>query len=274
MRPLQNKGPDGVVWFDRLPRGDLGEVVPPLWLRRAVVAELGGLEARFGPIVRTEQVINAPLGCGSFGCVFALADGRVLKVTSDEDEGPASERIRQLQVARHEIDGRSILAGTAKIDAVFRFRTKHRVYGEPGPIYGIVRERVGEAGEDIPLELGNALDFYTDGWDAWAAAEGEPGQVLGVAMARAGLAFLDAGGAEQRWMGALLAALWRDGYPLMDSHQCNVARRLASVGPGSEAGQVVIFDFGGSASCPLGHFVHLGNVVNRGQRPPVEIGIL
>jgi len=272
-RLLRNRGPEGPILFHPLARDE--ELLPPLWLRRALVADLGAIERRFSPITRTERVIDAPLGCGAFGCVFALADGRVLKVTSDHDEGPATERIRLLQSTGRKIESRSILAATARIDAVFRLKHDYRVDTERSPLYGIVRERVGDAGEDIPMALANDLDFYTDGWDAWGEAEEGPGRLLGVTMARVGLSFLRDGAAEQRWMGALLAALWRDGYPLMDAHRCNVARRLARVGAGTRAGQIVFFDFGGGASCPMGHFARAGNgIQNKAPVPRVEIGTL
>lgn len=270
MRPFRNKGLEGDLLFARLDKSD-----PPLWLRQSLAEELGKIEARFSPVVRVEQVINAPLGCGSHGCVFALEDGRVLKVTSDPDEGPASERIRILQEQGRRFKGHSILETTAKVDAVFRFRRTTKVYQESVPIYGIVREQVGEAGQGIPVELGCDLDFYTDGWDAWACAEGRPGRVVGVAMARVGLSFLSSGVGVSKKLGAMLGGLWDDGYPLMDPHQCNVALREKSVGPGSRRGQIVVFDFGGGASCPLGHFVHPQDVVhNKARRPPVEIPFL
>jgi len=238
-------------------RTEPGSDEPPRWLRSLLSRHLARIEERIGTrIVRSDapRMIYKPLGCGMFGCVFGLEDGRVLKITSEEIEGPLSERIRRLQTHGDKAQRWPVLASTARIDAVYRFPERARcdITEDWQEIYLIVRERVGDAGEDIPEDLARALDEHTAGWETYSFAEEddeEAGRLLGSMMARVTLpSIYRAGGVDGKRIAALLRLLWRQGGPLMDVHRYNFARRLMDGSGGAKVGQIVCFDFGSHQS--------------------------
>ncbi|MAG25772.1 hypothetical protein CMI47_09360 [Candidatus Pacearchaeota archaeon] len=230
---------------------------PEVWLRLAVAKNLDKIEDRIGTtILREHRTITAPLGCGAFGCVFRLADGRVLKVTSDEAEGPLSFWVLRMQRKRKVIKGHPIISMTAKMHDVFLFPKKVQLYGEWAPVYGIVREEVDDPEVDVPQLLLDAVDFYTDGWDSYCQAMEDGGRIIGAAIARQGLRKIRRAGRDGRAMAALLEYCWARGIPLMDVHGRNLATRLhGGRSKHHRRGQIVIFDFGGTEHCSMGPVV-------------------
>ena len=242
------------VLFARAPEG---KDDPEAWLRLAVAKNLENIEDRMGTtILREKKIINIPLGCGAYGCVFQLADGRVLKVTSDEAEGPLSYWIMGLQKKGQKIKGFHILEMTSKIDDVFAFPNRVKLYGENSPVYGIVREEVAPPEVRIPEKLMDAVDFYTDGWDSYCQTDERGGRVIGVAVARLGLKKIRRSGTHGRAMASLLEYCWDLQIPLMDVHGRNLARRIYDGrSKYAKKGQIVIFDFGGTERCSMGPVV-------------------
>lgn len=230
------------------------------WLRKLLARYFHRVEDHIGAQIARRQeprTVYRPLGCGAFGCVFALSDGRVLKITSDENEGPLTERIHRLQ-RRSALSGRwPIMASTARVDTVFRFPQRVRCDPDEDPqwIYGIVRERVDEAADDIPEDLASAMDLYTYGWETYCMDDEPGGRLIGSMIARAAIPKVyRSGGVYGKRIAALLRSLWNEGGPLMDVHRYNLARRLESGVGGARIGDVVIFDFGSDPSYPMGQY--------------------
>jgi hypothetical protein len=232
---------------------------PEGWLRETLALNLEKIEARIGTrLVRSGGVISRPLGCGAFGCVFRLEDGRVFKITSDDSEGAYSLWIYRLQQAKARTKVGPVLAVTARVDDVFRFPRRKRVDGQLAVIYGIVREQVGSASHAIPRPLRKGVDLYTDGWDTFGTSDAlDPAEkgarFLGVAIARLGLEKIKSAGIEGRRLYEFLVYAWQRGIPIMDIHTYNLARRITSGPGGAHAGQIVLFDYGGSTSCRISH---------------------
>ena len=253
--PFRHRTQNGrPILFARSPDG---RDEPEIWLRLAVAKNLEKLEDRMGTtIIRENRTVNPPLGCGAYGCVFQLADGRVLKVTSDEAEGPLTHWIMGLQRKSQRIKGFHIIEMTTKIDDVFVFPKKVQLYGENSPVYGIVREEVDPPKVGIPQALMDAVDFYTDGWDGYCQTEERGGRVIGVSIARLGLKKIRRSGAPGKAMASLLEYCWDLGIPLMDVHGQNLARRITGGrSKYRKPGQIVIFDFGGTERCSMGPVV-------------------
>lgn len=233
---------------------------PQAWVRQLVARYLHEIEQRAKTkIVRRAGVVMEPLGCGAFGCVFELEDGRVLKITSDETEGAYSRWVQQLQSRRVRTRIGPVLAVTARVDDVFRFPRRKRLYGLLTPLYGIIRERVGPAGVRLPKRLRQAVDLYTDGWDTYCTTDVlDPDQVggrtIGVAIARLGLETVRGAGIEGRRLHQFLTYAWQRGVPIMDIHSHNLARRVQAGVGGAKVGQIVLFDYGGYDSCPTMEF--------------------
>jgi len=222
---------------------DPRDPTPPQWVRGLIARHYSALEARIGaPLVDEDRTVRAPLGCGSYGCVFDLGDGRAFKVTSDVSEGPMSLYVRRLQQRNAQTRAGPVSDVTTRIDDVFRFPGVVRVPGmHAATIYGIVRERAGEVGVGLTPKLLRAAEIYTSGWDLFIGSDVEGGRVIGAAMARAGLGAVRRAGPQGRRLAGLMELAWDEGIPLMDLHPGNLATR--------EGGQVVVFDFGGSEDC-------------------------
>ena len=224
------------------------------WVYRAVARNLAALERLGAPFYRDHAGrIAGPLGCGSFGCVFLLEDGRVLKITSDDAEGPCSYEIMLLQRDRATFGPRGfpVVRVTALIDAVARLPSKMRVDGYMMTIYAVVREQVGPSGFMVPKAFSVAADRYTDGWDYYCNSDSSGGRIIGAALARAGLKRIRQSGLFGSRMGNFLDFMWRRGRPLMDPHSGNLARRLDDNIAGGVKGDVVLFDFGSSEDCQV-----------------------
>lgn len=216
-----------------------------------------------------------PLGCGAFGCVFELEDGRVFKVTSDDTEGAYSRWIQQLQQQGVRTRVGPVLAVTARVDDVFRFPRRKRLYGDLVHLYGVIRERVGPGGEGLPKVLSQAVDLYTDGWDTYCGAdvgavEEKGNRFIGVALARLGLEKVRATGVEGRRLYEMLTYAWRRGVPIMDIHRHNLARRLHGGPGGAKRGQIVLFDYGGSESCRT---IEVKNGARRARPAPLPVDL-
>ena len=241
--PYRRRTP-GRRWL-RFERGaeDPRDPTPPQWVRGLIAEHYAALEARIGvSLTGAGRTVRAPLGCGSYGCVFDLGDGRAFKVTSDMSEGPMSLYVRRLQQQGARTRAGPVSDVTTRIDDVFQFPGKVRVPGmRAATIYGIVRERAGEVGAGLTPKLMRAAELYTNGWDLFQGADVEGGRVIGAAMARAGLGAVRRAGPQGRRLAGLMELAWDEGIPLMDLHPGNLAIR--------EGGQVVVFDFGGSEDC-------------------------
>jgi len=256
-RPYRHRTP-GRGWMRFAPLADKrGNEQPMRWLRRMVASSYAQIEGRVGARILGEgRVFREPLGCGMYGCVFELSDGRVLKVTSDASEGPMTLFIKRLQDEGARTKIGPVIAVTARIDDVFVFPDKALAHGKTTAVYGIVRERTGPCCEDLPDDLAfpegltDGVNVYTDGWDAYCEAEVEGSRLLGTAIARAGLSALTRAGIEAKRLSALLELTWEAGLPLMDVHCNNLARRIIS-GRQMKVGQILVFDFGGSEDCRL-----------------------
>lgn len=228
------------------------------WIRTTLARNLAAVERRIGTRLRrveTEgglapvQALDVPLGCGGYGCVFALEDGRALKVTADESEGPLTLYVKSLQESGARTQEGPVLAATARFDDVFRFPRRVRAGGVLTPVYGIVREQLGRVGEGASTSVEDAVDLYTEGWDAFCEAQEEGGGFIGVAVARVALRRLRAAGRPGRRLAALLEYAWDDGVPLMDVHSGNLAVRQANGRGGARRGQLVVFDLGATEAC-------------------------
>jgi hypothetical protein len=110
-----------------------GHPTAPAWAARLLGAYLPRLEKRIGMRLAREPRTGklwAPLGCGTFGCVLAMEDPtRVLKITSDDEEGPLTAHVQRLQQARHRTAVGPIVQATVVIDHVLRFPTMIKVQG-------------------------------------------------------------------------------------------------------------------------------------------------
>jgi hypothetical protein len=237
--------------FDELRGADPG-TEPDNWLRQILAAYLPEIERRLGTrMTRVRGRIRQPLGCGAFGCVFLLDDGRVLKISHDDAEGAYSLFIQKMQRSGAKAGSLPVLAVTARVDDVFRFPTRKRVDGYMQTIYGIVREQVGPSDQELPPAFRQAAEVYTDGWDVFCSADGEnTRRFIGGQMARVGLQRMKALGGYSAQIGAFLELCWRSGMPLMDVHVDNLARRVerGRLSEGTRRGQIVLFDFGGATS--------------------------
>ena len=225
---------------------------PPAWLRHALLDNLACVEERVGSrIVRVRPgYIREPIGCGTYGCVFSLEDDRkVLKISHDRYEGSYSLYVKSLQDNGIHTPSGPVLAVTARIHDVFTMGEHKRK-----PIFGIVVERVEPCG-CVPIELKRAVNHYVDGWDLLCEANAERDRPSGKKIAKAtrmvdeGLVRIDESGPAGRAVGDFLRLTKEDGHPLTDVHEANLCARIFDGPGGAEAGQVVIIDFGGSATC-------------------------
>jgi hypothetical protein len=249
------------LFFDPVNPAEPEEHGPEAWVREVVARYLHDIERRIGTrLKRQGRTLEAPLGCGAFGCVFRLEDedDRVFKVTWDESEGPYTRWIQSLQQGDVRTRLGPILTVTARVDDVFRFPRRRRFYNTLQPVYGIVRERVGEGGARIPKRLAEAVNLYTNAWNEYIGADAlDPShrtprfQSMQVARLVLSDNIRGAGKTGQRLF-ELLRYAWKRGVPLMDLHSQNLARRIKSGPGGAKTGQVVIFDIGGSESCSRG----------------------
>lgn len=252
-QPYRHRSP-GKRWlqFERATDDDPKDEQPMRWLRRVIASSYVRLEEHMGTrIVREERMMGAPLGCGLFGCVFDLEDGRVLKITSDQSEGPMTWYVKGLQERKARTSVGPVLSTTARIDDVFAFPDKVVALGRSSTIYGIVRERTGPGGTGLDHSLVTAANAYTDGWDAYCEAEIHGARIIGAAIARAGIEALRESNVEGKRLAGFLELAWASGIPFMDIHAHNLALREQSGPSPMRRDQVVIFDFGGSVECML-----------------------
>lgn len=226
-----------------------------------MLRHLGDLERRHGPFARNRAGgIGPSLGRGSFGCVIPLADPtRVLKVTEDDEEGPLSLYVRDLQEARAKMGGVPVIAATARVYDVFRF---------PGQkeCYGIVRERVACGGAVTGL-FGLVADTYADAWDlAYDAARVDDRRRF-EAKARKALEAMRTLPHGDR-LAEVLLGFWSLRVPLMDAHRDNLCLRTRRTDLGGREGDVVLMDYG--ASAPGRSLGRVGSLARTG---PVAVAI-
>lgn len=239
------------VEFARRQGGDR----PPRWLVELLSKHLGRIESRAGIRLLREpgsDKLWPLLGCGSFGCVLALVDvTKVLKITSDEEEGPLTAHVHRLQSRQARTPVGPVTHATAVVFDVFRFPGKVEAsLGYRTNAYGIVREAV-DVESPLPKALVAAADAYTDGWEMHCFARGASTRALGHLMARGALETLKGKGPDGAQLGAVLEMLWNDGAPLMDAHRDNLATRFVPGPNGERPGQVLLFEYGASPFCPV-----------------------
>jgi len=224
------------------------------WVYRSVARNIDLLRAAIGcGLSTTNGIVDHVLGSGSFGSVFLLEDGRVLKVTRDDSEGPCTLAVMKLQRSGVTFGRKMpVIRVTAGIDLVFRFPKRARVDGVNTAVYGVVRELVGPPGLYVPDSFSDAVDVYTDGWDYYCDTDTAGGRIIGSALSRSGLKRIKASGRFGSRMGAFLDFMWSHGRPLMDPHSGNLARRLDDTDNGGKRGDVVLFDLGASEDIPSG----------------------
>jgi len=228
-----------------------GQKLAPTWVRRMLGRYIDTIEQQMGVRFLRKKGDLILLGCGVYGCVIALEDvTRVFKITSDEEEGPLTAWVQQLQRDGASPGGVPILQTTTKIDRVFRFPEKVKLRGYDNTIFGIVREGI-DPHQRIPKQVAEVLDSCVDGWEMACISRLESKQMLGRLMASSAVRTMVKGlfGEQARRLGAHLKWFQTTGTPFMDIHRDNVAFRINDEGPGTEAGQIVMFDFGASQLC-------------------------
>lgn len=231
-----------------------GDQVVPDFVRKTLAPVLDRVEKAIGHrLVRIKpDRIKAPLGCGSYGCVFELGDPTlVLKVSDDKLEGPYSLYMKDLQDKGTMTPEGPIVACTVRVHGVWSLPTEGTTFAWK-TMWVILLERVVPSHDcEISPALESAADLYTDGWEKIdkvktfdfddlyrrkMVSEGEKDIEAGlVAMRRT---------KDGKAIAAFLDAVKRDGAPLTDMHRDNLCRRLAAVPGGGEPGQVVVVDYG------------------------------
>jgi hypothetical protein len=111
------------------------------------------------------------IGKGHYAHVFALHDGRILKVTDDADDATAAELIRRA------VAGGELLVGLPYIDDVKRFRPEF-IENEtddelgPRPLFAIVSERVVpmKKFEALPISIRELLGYMAKN-AVWTVAD-------------------------------------------------------------------------------------------------------
>lgn len=229
------------------------DVDPDKWMRDLLTEYLGQIESRIGTrFARTQGRLRKPVGCGAFGCVFLLEDGRVFKLTQDDAEGAYSLFVQRAQQAGTRCGKTPMISVTAEVFDVFVFPKKKRTEHGLVKVYGIVREQVGESNWRLSREMRQGLTNYTNGWDLYCQNPSQSEPVLatmGGALARLALMALESSSdPHAKKIADFLTWAWDRKMPFMDLHPDNVARRLES-GPDGSAmvkNQVILFDYGGS----------------------------
>ena len=225
----------------------------PTWVYRSVAKNMDLLRDAAGcDLSKTNGAIDHVLGTGSYGSVFLLEDGRALKVTSDDAEGPCTLAVMKLQRGGATFGKRKmpVVRVTAQIDHVFRFPRKVKIDSVNTVVYGVIRELVGPPSLYVPKAFVEAADSYTDGWDYYCDADTPGGRIIGSALARSGLKKIKKSGRFGARLGEFLDFMWVHGRPLMDPHSGNLARRLEDIDSGGKRGDVVLFDLGASEDIP------------------------
>lgn len=226
-----------------------------------MLRHLEELERRHGPFARNRAGgIGPPLGRGSFGCVLPLADPtRVLKITEDDEEGPLSLYVRDLQQARASMGGVPVIAATARVYDVFRF---------PGQkeCYGIVRERVA-CGGAISGIFALVADSYAEAWDYAYDAARVSDRARYEAQARKALHAMRTIPHGDR-LAEILLGFWKLRVPLMDAHRDNLCLRTRRTDLGGREGDVLLMDYG--ASNPGRSLGRVGSLSRMG---PVAVAI-
>ena len=75
-----------------------GQKRAPTWVSRVLGRHIDAIEQQMGVRFLRKGGDLILLGCGVYGCVIALEDvTRVFKITSDDEEGPLTAWVQQLQ---------------------------------------------------------------------------------------------------------------------------------------------------------------------------------
>jgi len=102
-----------------------------------------------------DEPVGTVLGCAAWGCVFQLADSRVLKITSDEDEVAAVEAIEEARAVDAALPG--IMHVFEPPDILGKLPKSYWTRGPSGAltkttIYAYVREEVVPLPDDFEPE--------------------------------------------------------------------------------------------------------------------------
>lgn len=208
--------------------------------------------ARLGEIFGVE-VYPEGLGCGFYGCVYETDSPFVIKVTSDVDEGPMWERLRQLQQVG-EIEG-----GLPKIERVVQLDPEKGQL-KTFTVYAALREDVAQAPPWVSKK-----DFISILYDYGLEARRLPRddqRLLELADA------VSEYRPESKELGDLLYRLAELGIPPADLHEGNIGQR--SDAQFGEPGQLLFIDPGTKSVEEKVTERFAANVVRTMGRPKLE----
>lgn len=209
------------------------------------------------------------LGCGHFGCVFPITNGRpwILKITRDPTEGPM-----QTFVAQQQAEGEYGYEGFAYVKAVFRLSDDIDWRKKKWPVYAILREEITPVSSVMPsyfdksekvlekmsprppsvASIRRAFSRLTDyqlASRAWYEAKRQSTKDRYETTMTEALHTIDD---AFPYVGQIMAILQANGMPLQDVHAGNIGIRkhggLTDIDPESGIGEVVIFDPGHTQS--------------------------
>ena len=244
MRPVRGK--QQMLSFETYCFANRESETPKAELRRVIAWNINKIEKRiktqFSRSKKTSILfpnksgsIVLPFGQGSYGAVFRLLDGRVIKITTDETEAAAAIfwKISQNKNPK-------LLNGTAAVYDVFKMYNKQKK-----EYYGIVREEV-----DIPIMcpriLENTLDRYICHFLDYCAIKNRKSTLALIELNRSRIA-LSSVKLVSKGLGNALEYSWNQGIPMIDASSQNLGRRLKRNKKisSAETGVWVLFDFGG-----------------------------
>lgn len=205
---------------------------PPPLLRKAIAYNIDRIEKYIGTkLSRTEDGnIKCSLGGGTYGVIFDLDNGNVLKVTTDKTEAANALFWKGAQ-RRNAI----LQHGTAKIYSIIKIRDRKN------QIFGLIEREKVETPCDLDFEVNMGLNAWADNFIAYCSEDDEELKKDYVSLARDSLLFLSK---RAPALQESLTYSWNKGIPQIDAHPSNVGMRIEPLLKNGHSGDIVIFDFG------------------------------
>lgn len=204
-------------------------------VRRIIAQNIDKIEKQLGTrfLKTSDGVISKTLGSGYWGVVFRLANGNVLKVSTDTTEGGSAFFWKENQSKNPDL-----LSGTAKVYKVFSIRrAKDRKY-----FYFIEREEVDPTSY-VPYQVRQYLNKFVDEFHQFCSTSSQRYAYLYLERAKIAIEGL---ARHSKSLSNVLSFAWNKGLPLIDASEQNLGVRIRKdVGGSAKLGQWVIFDFGG-----------------------------
>ena len=204
---------------------------PDRQMRMMLAQNINKIEKYFGTTFKRTQTdaIQQVFGAGSYGVVFEMENGKVLKVTRDSTEAPNALFWMRAQRRLPFVN-----KATARIYKVAQKRFNKQKFGL------ILREAV-DTRTPLSKDLIKATDKFGDAFQNFCMSVGESEKAESLDIARE--AIIEVNTDAPRLADTLIYG-WESGFPQYDMGGRNIGIRMRKAGKYIRPGQIVIFDFG------------------------------